>query len=293
MILPARWVRIDDQKRNMIAAILAMRPFSKSGMRLRAGIKKENTAMVMFRRCAVALTTLGVSVGIWGAVAIADLTPSLRVGQTPDDGVIRVSAPEGYCAFNPDDPKVSGVKTGFQPGVEHATNLLAMYVPCPALQQVAVTQQGWLPEWFAYETNYIVFPETDDLADPVTRQSRPRAHGAVAQLCIDAQTGHPRVAGETFAAQVAAAHQLLSAAKPVIYLGVVDEDPGACYLSQLRLESGSPGDYKRLLTVTAFMQAGGKWVYQSVRVHMPSALPADAVLARSKDVARQFIDANR
>lgn len=249
--------------------------------------------MAMFRRRAVALTTLGVSVGLWGTVALADLTASLSVGQTPDAGVIRVTAPEGYCAFNPDDPKLSAVKTGFQPGVDHATNLLAMYVPCPALQKVAFTQRGWLPEWFAYETNYIVFPETDDPADPVTRQSRPRAHGAVAQLCIDAQTGHPRVAGETFAAQVAAAHRLLSAERPVIYLGVVGDDPGACYLSQLRLESGSPGDYKRLLTVTAFMQAGGKWVYQSVRVHMPSADPADAVLAQSKLAARQFIDANK
>ncbi len=225
-------------------------------------------------------------------VARADLPPSPATGVGDDHSVIRISAPDGYCAFNPDDPQSTNIKTGFQPGVEHATNLLALYVPCLALETTRPTQQGWLPEWLAYESNYIVFPGADEPSDPVRMQSRPTAYNSVAQLCIAAQTNHPRVEGDTFATQVAAAHRLLSIDKPVIYIGVVGEDPGACFMSQLRLESGGPGDFKRLLTVTAFMQAAGKWVYQSVRVHAPDASVADSVMAKSRDATRVFLEKN-
>ncbi len=244
---------------------------------------------VAIRRTILALSMLVAAMPL----ARADLPPSPAIGASEDHSVIRISAPDGYCAFNPNDPASVNIKTGFQPGVDHATSLLALYVPCPALDATRETLKGWLPEWLAYESNYIVFPDVEDPSDPVRMQSRPTAYNSVAQLCIAAQTNHPRVDGDTFAAQVAAAHRLLSIDRPVIYIGVVGDDPGACFLSQLRLESGGPGDFKRLLTVTAFMQAAGKWVYQSVRVHAPDASMAAAALLRSKATAQAFIEANR
>lgn len=256
------------------------------------------------RRCALGLTTAvcrtpprlavaSLTICLTTGMARADLTPVPQQGAGTNEQVVRVAPPEGYCAFDVNDPKSADIRTGFKPGVENATNLLALYIPCAELKAVTEAKTGWLPEWLAYETNTIVFPDSDDPQDPIRMQSRPRGQGAVAQLCIDAQVGHPKVAGATFEAQVAAAQMRLSIDTPVIYIGVVGEEPGACFLSQLRLETGSPGHYRRLLTVTAFMQAGGKWVYQSVRVRAPDAATATVTLDRAKAVARGFIEANR
>lgn len=211
--------------------------------------------------------------------------PSL--GRVTEDGPaaaldtgIRVAPADGYCVLDAAD---QGLKTGFATGVARATVLVAMHAPCGALEAARTGKATWLPEWLAYEVNSFEIDEADRAAGLAT----------VAQLCRDARTGHPSPIASDFSAMVDIAHGRLNESAPVVYFGVVAEEPGACFLATLKRETSPKGDEARVLTVTAFMVAGRRWVYQSLRRLSASAASADSVLAMSRAEAHRFIESNR
>lgn len=215
----------------------------------------------------------------------ADITPGPKADGKSESSHIKVAAPDGFCAFDPDADTSASVKTGFEPGIERSTILIALYLPCQQLAAHApTTHQIWLPEWLAYETNIVTFPEDDERMIGV--------RGSVSLLCNDARGGHPQVAGATFADRVEASHTMLSPKRPIIWLGVVAEEQGACYLASLRLLQGEPGEYRRLLTVTAFMMANEKWVYQSVRGRAATREESTSLLDRSTRATQTFLANN-
>lgn len=219
-----------------------------------------------------------------GTVAFAEVPQPGQAGVKPEAAPIQTQAPEGYCAFDPNAETSVGLKTGFKPGLGAETQLVAMFVPCAALERAKAGQTNWLPDWLAVETNIVTKPGDDDRIVGT--------RGAVEQLCKDAQTAHSKLAADTFTAKAAMAHNGLSEAKPVIYFGVVGEDAGVCYLASLRLEKDSTGLPHRVLAVFAFMLAGDRWVYLSTNGETPDASTAADVLELAKATAKEFMKLN-
>ncbi len=222
-----------------------------------------------------------------GFAAPGDEVP-VREAPSPEP-VLALEAPEGHCVFDTAEAAKPGYATGFEPGLKSGTELMALYVPCAALAAARSGVVEWLPEWVAIEKNIVTYPSDDE-------RSLGSA-GAVKQLCEDAQSakwGHPRYENADFAALVREAGAKLSYDKPEIFLGVIGEDEHACYLSSLRIVFSPSGKALRFLIVTAFMQAGDRWVTQSIRRELAETREsAEALLASAKKESKSFSDKNR
>jgi hypothetical protein len=203
--------------------------------------------------------------------------------------VLILEAPAGHCAYDASKTGKPTWSTGFEPGLKSGTELVALYVPCVALQAVRSGTAEWLPEWVAIEKNTVTYPSDDERSLG--------SHGAVKRLCEDAQSsrwGHPRYMGEDFATLVQKAGEKLSSSTPVVFLGVIGEDEHACYLSAVRVVNSPSGKPLKFLIVTAFMQAGDRWVTQSFRRELQSTRDgAEAVLTSAKKESKSFSDKNR
>jgi hypothetical protein len=166
---------------------------------------------------------------------------------------------------------------------------LALFVPCTALEAARAGRVEWMPEWVAVEKNTVTYPSDDERSLGT--------HGAVKQLCEDAQSarwGHLRYEGADFAELVQKARAKLSPETPEVFLGVIGEEEYACYLSALRIVLSPSGKPQRFLIVTAFMQAGDRWVTQSIRRELTDARDAaTGLLAAAKREAKSFADKNR
>jgi hypothetical protein len=223
-----------------------------------------------------------------GWAAPGDEAPA-RESASPEP-VLTLEAPDGHCAYDAHQAgEAAGHETGFQPGLKSGTELLALYVPCAALEAARAGTAEWLPEWVAFEKNIVTYPSDDERSLG--------SYGAVKQLCRDAQStqwGHSTYDGADFAEMVKTASAKLSIEKPEIFLGVVGEEEHACYLSALRIVYSPSGKAQRFLIVAAFMQAGDRWVTQSIRRQLSDA-PADATahFAAAKKEAKAFSDKNR
>jgi hypothetical protein len=240
--------------------------------------------------------TLGLAAGV-AALALAGAGPAAAVGGEPGsdrearaiEPVLHVEAPDGYCLIDAPDAGRAGFSTGFEPGLKSGTVLLALYVPCPALEAARAGTAEWLPEWVAIEKNTVTYP-SDDARSLGT-------HGAVQQLCRDAQSaqwGHPKYEGVDFAEMVKAGSAKLSYEQPEIFLGVIGEEEHACYLSSLRIVFSPSGKPQRFLIVTAFMQAGDRWVTQSFRRELGDVPGvAEAIFTAAKTHSKTFADRNR
>lgn len=237
---------------------------------------------------AVAIAAVGVLLGApAGRAAPGDEAP-VRETTSPEP-VLSLDAPDGHCAYDAPKVGVPGHETGFEPGLKSGTELLALYVPCAALDAARAGTAEWLPEWVAFEKNTVTYPSDDARSLG--------SHGAVKQLCRDAQSanwGHPKYEGADFAEMVKTANAKLSLETPEIFLGVVGEDDHACYLAALRIVYSPSGKALRFLNVQAFMQAGDRWVTQSYRRELSDAPgAAQAVFASAKKEAKGFSDKNR
>ncbi len=240
--------------------------------------------------------TLGLVTGVAALLAAAALPASAVVGEGELDRearavepVLHVEAPDGHCLIDAREASRAGFSTGFEPGLKSGTVLLALYVPCPALEAVRAGTAEWLPEWVAVEKNTVTYP-SDDARSLGTS-------GAVRQLCRDAQSaqwGHPKYDGADFAEMVKQASSKLSYEKPEIFLGVIGEEDHACYLSSLRIVFSPSGKPQRFLIVTAFMQAGDRWVTQSFRRELGDVSGvAEAIFTAAKTHSKTFTDKNR
>lgn len=236
-----------------------------------------------------ALSVLGgtLSCGLPGWAAPGDEAP-VRERASPEP-ILKLEAPEGHCDYSGSKTDAGGRETGFEPGLKSGTELLALYVPCAALEAARAGTVDWLPEWVAFEKNTVTYPSDDDRSLG--------SHGAVKQLCRDAQSanwGHPKYDGADFADMVKTASAKLTLETPEVFLGVVGEDDHACYLAALRIVYSPSGTALRFLNVQAFMQAGDRWVTQSFRREL-SDVPeaASALFAAAKKQAKQFSDKNR
>lgn len=231
----------------------------------------------------LALTGLALMFGapspVLGEVPKPDAVPA-----APKAPALRTAAPPGYCAFNPKAEENSGLQTGFRPGVEGSTELVAMFVPCAELDRAKAGHTSWVPDWVALETNTVTLPADDD------RIAGTR--GAVEMLCKDAQYAHSKIDAPTFEAKAEMAHKGLSAEHPVIYFGVIGEEQGVCYLSSLRLETDSLGAPHRLLSVVGFMTSGDRWVHLSAHRETPDASTAGDVFALVQRSAQEFMRDN-
>lgn len=211
-----------------------------------------------------------------------------RAGTSPEP-VLSLEAPEGHCVFEALEGQEPGSATAFEPGLRSGVELLALYVPCAALEAARAGTAEWLPEWIAIEKNTVTYPSDDERSLGT--------HGAVKQLCEDAQSaawGHPRHANSDFAALVEEAGAKLSSETPEVFLGVIGEEEHACYLSALRIIFSPSGTPERFLIVTAFMQAGDRWIMQSTRRALTTTrATTQAVLEAAKKEAKSFTDNNR
>lgn len=215
-----------------------------------------------------------------------DLPPREKVSPEP---VLAVEPPAGHCAYDAAEATKAGLQTGFEPGLKSGTELVALYVPCTSLEAARAGTLEWLPEWVSIEKNTVTYPSDDDRSLGT--------HGAVRQLCQDAQSarwGHPRNGDKDFAALVKDASARLSYDSPVIFLGVIGEEDHACYLAALRIVFSPSGKAQRFLVVTAFMQAGDRWVTQSIRRELgETRAAAEALFADAKRESKSFAERNR
>lgn len=231
---------------------------------------------------------------VCAGLAQAEVSPPTAMGKGADEPVFELEAPDGHCVLESKAADGAPAATGFEPGLKSGTVLMAFYVPCDRLEAVAAGRADWFPEWVAIEKNTVTFPSDD------TRSLG--AHGAVRQLCADAQSaqwGHPQNGGRDLSVMVTDAHARLSLEKPVVFLGVIGEEEHACYLAALQLDYSPSGQPERFLMVTAFMQAGDRWVTQSVRRAAPASAgtepgrdPSD-IYEVSRKAARSFTEKNR
>ncbi|MGE5266766.1 MAG: hypothetical protein ACM3L9_05295 [Deltaproteobacteria bacterium] len=233
------------------------------------------------------LAVAGPGIATVGQAAPTDnLPPRERVSPEP---VLDVQPPEGHCAFDAAGDTKPGLETGFEAGLKSGTELLALYVPCTSLAAARAGTLEWLPEWVAIEKNTVTYPSDDDRSLGT--------YGAVRQLCQDAQSarwGHPRNDGKDFAFLVKEANARLSYETPVVFLGVVGEEDHACYMAATRILFSPSGKAQRFLVVTAFMQAGDRWVTQSIRRELiETRAAAEAQLADSKRESKSFAERNR
>ncbi len=216
---------------------------------------------------------------IWTSAGLAH-------AEAADAHALTISAPPGHCAFEPAAPENAGLKTGFKPGLQEATQLVALFVPCDALHLAKAGLTTWLPEWVAFEKNAITMPSDDE------RNTNGTSREAVDTLCRDAQTRHWQIEAQTFEAKTASAHKSLSDQRPVVYFGVVGNDPEVCYMASLTLEGDPAGRNHPMLNVFAFMAVGDTWVYQTVRRRADDASGAQEVLYDAKNGARDFLRGN-
>jgi len=242
----------------------------------------------IFNMLAVSMMAAGVLISTnSGWAAPGDEGPA-RALPSPEP-VLMFDAPEGHCAYSAPTAGGPGLETGFEPGLKSGMELLALYVPCAALNAARAGRAEWLPEWVAFEKNTVTYPSDDERSLG--------SHGAVKRLCRDAQSanwGHPKYDGADFSEMVKTASAKLSLETPEIFLGVVGEDDHACYLAALRIVYSPSGQPQRFLNVQAFMQAGDRWVTQSFRRELsdePAA--AQSVFASAKKESKQFSDKNR
>lgn len=242
----------------------------------------------VFNTLAAGMVVAAVVCGPGGTRAAPGGEPSFR-NQSAAEPVLTLDAPDGHCVYDRAATGSGGYETGFQPGLKSGTELLALYVPCADLQAAQAGTVEWLPEWVAFEKNTVTYP-SDDARSLGT-------HGAVQQLCVDAQSaqwGHPKYDGADFAEMVKTASAKLSLETPEIFLGVVGEDDHACYLAALRIVYSPSGQAERFLIVAAFMQAGDRWVTQSFRRTLrDAASDATAHFAAVKKESKAFSDKNR
>lgn len=224
----------------------------------------------------VMLMALASAVIILGtAPSHSRVAPDAAAGAT--ETALRIGPRPGYCALDPAD---RALNTGFEAGVPRATVLVAIYAPCSDVARARRGDALWLPEWLAYETNTLEIDE----------DARQSGFATVRQLCSDAQTGHPAPLAAGFEAMVAAGHEQLDrSSRSVIYFGVVAEDFGACFLGSLKRETAPSGTEARVLTVTAFMIVGSRWVYQSLRRLSATPAAADDMLVAARAAARSFL----
>lgn len=230
---------------------------------------------------------LAIGAPVAGRAAANDEAP-VREAVAPEP-VLKLEAPDGHCAYDAAEAAKPGHTTGFEPGLKTGTELLALYVPCTALAAARSGDAEWLPEWVAIEKNIVTYPSDDERSLGTD--------GAVKQLCQDAQSakwGHPRYESADFAGLVLEAGTKLSYDKPEIFLGVISEEDHACYLSSLRIVFSPSGKPQRFLVVTAFMQAGDRWVTQSIRRELGETREsAEALLASAKKESKSFSEKNR
>jgi hypothetical protein len=210
---------------------------------------------------------------LWAGPAGA-VAPDGPLAGAPSEAPIQVAAPEGYCPFNPNDESSRGLLTGFKPGLGRETPLVAMYVRCEDLSRAKAGHTNWLPDWFAIETNIVTKPADDDRIVG--------SRGAVELLCKDAQVAHSKIDATSFAAKTEMAHKGLSETNPVIYFGVIGDEPGVCYMASLRIEKDTTGNEHRLLAVFAFLLAGERWVYLSTTREAADAAIAEEVFEHAK-----------
>jgi hypothetical protein len=196
--------------------------------------------------------------------------------------LVRPGPGQGDCRFDIAHPDHLSLTTGYKAGVKDATDLVDMFVPCLSLQSAYAGGAAWLPEWVAYEVNREGL-DAEQWAAPAA---------TIAKLCQDARTGHPAPIAQDFVAMVEKGHAALERAVPVVYFGVVGEDPGVCYLASLRAEESPRGERHRFLTVTAFMLASQQWVYQSVRRTSLQGQAHDGVYELARTTARAFLMQN-
>jgi hypothetical protein len=234
----------------------------------------------------VLLIALGLAVAAASLNARAEVSPVIPQSKRAERPDFRVVPPAGHCLFDVEAETAKGLATGYRPGLDEATSLLALYVPCEDLRQARAGETVHLPEWVSYEMNTQTFPSDDERSLGTA--------GAVEQLCRDAMApGHAQVKAPDFAAKVREAHGLLSLEKPVVWFGVVAEQPGACLLSALRLETSTAGMPERVLMVTAFMQSQDRWIYRNVRAPAPDATRAEDLLLAAKEGAKIFVEGNK
>jgi len=207
-------------------------------------------------------------------------------GAQPAPRVLLTSPPAGHCTFDPQAAGNAGLATGFKPGVKDASELVALYVPCDQLERAKAGHVAWLPEWVAIEKNAVTMPSDDE------RNGKGTSRQAVDTLCRDAQARHWQIDAETFEAKTAAAHKSLSAERPVVYFGVVSNDPQACFMASLTLESDPLGGRHRMLNIFAFMAIGNTWIYHTTRRLAEDASQAQEILYLAKTDARLFLKRN-
>lgn len=244
----------------------------------------------LFNTLAAVLLAAGLSLGLAspGGAAPGDDLPG-RETSSPEP-VLKIEPPAGHCIYDAAESLKPGLATGFEPGLKSGTELMALYVPCSALAAARSGTVEWLPEWVAVEKNVVTYP-SDDVRNYGSNNA------AVKQLCEDAQSakwGHPSYKGADFADMVKEAGAKLTFDTPEVFLGVVGEEEHACYLSSLRIVFSPSGKPQRFIIVTAFMQAGDRWVTQSFRREFnPSAETAQAIFAAAKKESKTFSDKNR
>ena len=221
------------------------------------------------------------------------ISPSLEGHHIKNEPQIEIETPKKFCKLDRGLEKTEGYRTGYEPGLKSGTSLVALFVPCHSLDAAEKRRIEWLPEWVAYEKNTVTFP-SDNASTLGTR-------GAVKQLCKDARLakyGHPTYENQTLPDLVVEAHERLTIENPVIFFGVIHEEESICYLSSLRLLFSPSGRQQRFLLVTAFMQTGDRWIYQTLRREVHAAPKGSAqaeavsVLEESKLIAQAFVKNN-
>ena len=228
-------------------------------------------------------------VGCAEAVSAAPALSPLPGDATESHPEIQLRDPDGYCAVDRVKVETGQVETGFEPGLPSGMRLLALYAPCWEAGMAGGDIPVRIDDWIAVEMNAVTYPSDDE------RKLGPA--GSAGLLCDDARSaayGHPQLAaGTSFAEAVAAALARLSDEKPVVFLGVVDEDreAEACFLAAVRRVPSNDGVARTFLTVTAFSAVGDRWIAQSVR-RGGEGQSADDALATAKRAARALREVN-
>ncbi|MFM7084084.1 MAG: hypothetical protein ACKOW3_03630 [Hyphomicrobium sp.] len=244
------------------------------------------------RTCTILIIVFFI-IGIWPYRLTAErISPLGEEDGLKNEPTIEIETPNEFCKYDMSQRGKSGYETGYEPGLKKGTSLIALYVPCLSLEAADKGKAEWLPEWIAYEKNIVTFP-SDDTRSLGTR-------GAVKQLCNDARLqkyGHPSYQNTNLVQLVVEAYEKLNKENPVIFFGVIHEEERVCYLSSLRLLYSPSGQQHKFLVVTAFMQTGDRWIYQTLRREVPSQ-PNDLqskvanCLEQTKNVAQAFVKKN-
>lgn len=258
-------------------------------------IRKFLQSKKMFR-CPLSIMIIAlffITLGIWPySIKAERISPLGEEDSLKKEPTIEIETPNDFCKFDMSQQKKPRHDTGYEPGLKQGTSLIALFVPCRSLEAADKGNVEWLPEWIAYEKNTVTFP-SDDARSLGTR-------GAVKQLCEDARLqkyGHPSYQNTNLIQLVIDTHEKLNKENPVIFFGVVHEEERVCYLSSLRLLYSPSGQEHKFLIVTAFMQTGDRWIYQTLRREVPSQsnsiqVEVANILEDSKSIAQAFVKKN-